>query len=162
MSLNDILMTELNTHSISVRSWKRSNSGAAHFDLGIIDIPRPTSSYTLGVAFHEIGHIVHSRIHSDYRVIPEYVIEYMAEQFAITKLKEYGLNFREYEAYATKYVMTCLSKYKNDGGDMHVIPAEISKWTGMDLMSWKVAKTVTVLNSPVRKKSDVQVKYSMS
>ena len=157
--LTEILRGELASHGISVRRWKRSNAGEADFELSMIDIPRPRTPYALGVAFHEMGHIHHCRNNGRYRTFPMYSMEYMAETYALEKLKMYGLPIMEYRAYATKYVLTCLAKYKNGGGDMNEVPAEIRRWAGVRLREWNAATYVTVRDRNVNKRGDIRVEY---
>lgn len=159
--LRAMLMAELNLNDISVRSWKRNGGGAADFNLQLVDIPRPLNPYLLGVGFHEIGHIVLHRNNSGYSQMPSYIMEYMAEIYAINKLKEYGQPTREYRAYATKYVLTCLASYKNKGGSMDMVPNDIRKWAGVRVTEWKAAKKVVVENIDVDKLSDIRIKYHM-
>ena len=158
-NLTGILETELAAHGIAVGIWKRNNAGEADFTKGTVDIPKPKNDYTLGVAFHEIGHIFHNRQNASYITLPEYHMEYTAEIFAIAKLREYGLQTREYRAYATKYVLTCLSRYKNRGGDMSIVPKEIIKWTGLKMRKWNEARRITVRDEVVSHIADIRIDY---
>lgn len=153
--LIEILDYELQAYNVSVRKWTVGNGGTAYFSTGKIDIPRPRDEYSLGVAFHEIGHIVTGRSDVLYRFRPTYAIEYAAEVFAIERLKFYNLPYREYSAYAKKYVMSELSKYRNKHGNLNAVSREITKWCGIRIREWDSAKTVCVVDTPVKKYSDI-------
>ena len=161
LRLREILNAELNAAGLSVRSWKRNGGGSADFNLEIVDIPRPKNEYLLGVAFHEIGHIHLNRSVKGYSSMPRYVMEYMAECYAIEKLKQYKLSWHEYRLYATKYVIMCMASYKNSGHRMLKIPADIVRWTGIDAAAWKAAKKVSVCidDRTFSKVSDIRISY---
>jgi hypothetical protein len=142
--LENILYTELANANVGVRTWKRNGSGMAYFELGVVDVPRPKSPYLLGVAIHEIGHIHCYRTIGKYNEMHPYMMEYMAEIYTMEKLKKYGLPTREYKASAVKYVLSCLARYKNNGGDMNLVPADVRKWTGISIRLWKNAHRVLV------------------
>jgi len=157
--LEFILYKELSDADVSVRVWKRNGGGAADFNLQFVDVPRPKNPYLLGVAFHEIGHIHHYRTTKRYDELPLYELEYMAETYAIDKLKKHGMPTREYRAYATKYVLVCCAKYKNSGGDVMKIPAEIRKWTKMKVRKWIAARRVLVENTDINSLGDIKIRY---
>lgn len=157
--LERILYKELAAANVSVRMWKRNGGGSADFNLQFVDVPRPKNPYLLGVAFHEIGHIHYYRTKKGYDELPMYELEYMAEVYAMNKLKAYGLPTREYRAYATKYVLSCCAKYKNTGGDVMKIPVEIRRWTRMEVKKWIAARRVIVENVDVNSLKDIRVTY---
>ena len=157
--LENILYTELANANVSVRTWKRTGGGFAKLEEGVIDIPRPKNAYRLGVAFHEIGHIHFYRTFEGYDTLPVYMMEFMAEQYAINKLKMYNLPTRVYRLYATKYVIACLTKYKNTGGNMDDVPFNVRKWTSIKIKKWKDAKKVKIKPGDINSISDIIINY---
>lgn len=158
--LENILYTELANANVGVRTWKRNGSGMAYFGLGVVDVPRPKSPYLLGVAIHEIGHIHCYRTIDKYNELPPYMMEYMAEVYTIEKLRKYGLPTREYKASAVKYVLSCLARYKNNGGDMDAVPEEVRRWADISIRLWKKAHRVLVdMDVDVRTMKEIVIYY---
>ena len=122
-----------------------------------IDIPKPTDFYSLGVCFHEIGHVVLDHIRKNGKL--RYVEEYEAEQFAIQKLKEYGFYNKQYEYGAISYVLMKIAQACNRGHNVKKVPKEIIKWTGLQVNKWNKAKKVFVFMCSYKRKSDIKVKF---
>lgn len=159
--MREILRNELENMQIAVRRWKRNGGGGhANFGLEYVDIPRPANTYLLGVAFHEMGHIYHKRLDPAYTSMPEYMIEYMAERYAIKKLIQYRLQCDTYKLYAVRYVLSCIATYKNGGGSVDDVPLEVREWTGMNFAAWRDSQLVIVRrDNTIRCFSDIDVKY---
>lgn len=154
--LKEILERELINSNITVKQWSNSSCGWADLKKREIKIPRPRDYDTLGVAFHEIGHIVLN--HSTGK--PRFVEEYEAEQFAIRKLKEYNQYNKKYEIRAIAYVLSKIAQAKNRRMDIDKVPQEIISWTGLQKRKWKDAKKVWVRRGTCDKRSDIIIKFS--
>lgn len=86
MEMLDIVQKELEKNNIKVIKWSNASCGFAQKGRKI-KIPKPIDYDTLGVCFHEIGHIVLGHMNEDANDF-RYVEEYQAEMYAIKKLKE--------------------------------------------------------------------------
>lgn len=160
--LYDILMREIEITGVVVRKWKRNGGGEALFSLGMVDVPKPDNAYLLGVAFHEMGHIILDKQMDGYTDLPGYMQEYHAEKYAIDRLRFYGLPVTQYRAYAVKYVLTCLANYKNKGGNVMLVPHDVRKWTGIRVTEWRDAGWIVVDDTDVDRASDVSVTFHTS
>ncbi len=141
-SMMDIILEEVKKNQIKIKKWSRSSCGEA-YEGREIKIPKPEDFDTLGVCFHEIGHIVLNHFEDDIRK-PRYVEEFEAEIFAIEKLKEYGFYNKRYELRAKAHVLMKLAQAKNRGHNMKKVPKEIVSWTGLQINKWNQAKRVFV------------------
>lgn len=153
-----IVLDEVKKNNITIVKWSRETGGRAE-EGRLIKIPIPIDNYTIGVCFHEIGHIVLK--HFDAKVRKRgYIEEYEAEQFAIQKLKHYGYYSKKYEYRAIQYVLYKIAQSKNKGLDIREVPKEIVKWTNLKINKWKKAKFVYIeMEDDVKKKSDIKVKF---
>jgi len=156
-SLRAIIEKELLKHDITVIKWSGSSCGIAYNNSRKIKIPKPVDFDTLGVCFHEIGHVVLG--HLEEKNKNRYVEEYEAEQYAIKKLKEYGHYNKRYEYRAMSYVLSKIAQAKNRGHDMKKVPKEIVKWTGLQVNKWNKVNKVFVPIRSYKKKSDILIKY---
>lgn len=140
-----ILLDELKKNKIKVEKWSKISCGEA-YENRKIKIPKPIDFDTLGVCFHEIGHIVLGHMDKESKRLKKfrYVEEYEAEMFAIEKLREYGFYNRLYEIRAKSYVLMKISQAKNRGHNMREVPKDIIKWTGIRINKWNKAKRVFV------------------
>ena len=138
-----ILLAEVKKNNINIVGWSKSSSG--HADPGRkIKIPVPVDFDTLGVCFHEIGHIVLGHMDENPVKKPVYVEEFEAEQYAIEKLKEYGYYDKQFEFRAISYVLMKIAQAKNRGHNMKQVPKEIVKWTKLPINKWNAASKVHV------------------
>lgn len=103
----DIVRKYLDRHGISVRKWMPYNDRRssfrnvvyeAYFDAHQVSIPIPIDRYSFYVCMHEIGHLV--RGDRKYG----YVMEYVAEQWALDRCIKYGYFTKEIESKAKRYV----------------------------------------------------------
>lgn len=149
----EIILSEVEKNNIKVLRWSKSSSGFAR-NGRTIKIPKPVDYDTLGVCFHEIGHIVldHFGEGTDLR----YIEEYQAEMYAIKKLKQYGFYNKKYEFRAKSHVLMKIAQAKNRGHNMKKVPKEIINWTGLQINKWNKAKRVFVSHVKWDKMSDVK------
>lgn len=103
----EIVRKYLNRHGITVRKWMPYNDRRssfrdvvyeAYFDAHQVSIPIPIDRYSFYVCMHEIGHLVRG----DRRY--GYVMEYVAERWALDKCVQYGYFTKENEKKAKQYV----------------------------------------------------------
>jgi len=154
--LRKIINNELINNNIRVIQWSKSSCGWADAQTREIKIPFPRDYDTLGVCFHEIGHIVLNHIGEK----PRFIEEYEAEQYAIQKLKEYGLYNKQYEIRAIAYVLSKIAQAKNRRMDINKVPDEIISWTGLQKRKWKNANKVWVSREASQKKiSDIKITF---
>lgn len=106
-----IVRKYLNRHGITVRKWMPYNDRRssfrnvvyeAYFDAHQVSIPIPIDRYSFYVCMHEIGHLVRG----DRRY--GYVMEYVAERWALDKCKKYGYFTKQTERGAKQYVYRAL------------------------------------------------------
>ena len=106
-----IVRKYLDRYGITVRKWMPYNDRRssfrnvvyeAYFDAHQVSIPIPIDRYSFYVCMHEIGHLVcGDRMHG-------YNMEYVAEQWALRKCKQYGCYTKEIEKRAKDYVYQAL------------------------------------------------------
>lgn len=154
LKMKQIVESEMAQHSIVVKRWSKSSCGRAYQNFEI-KIPEPFNYDTLGVCFHEIGHVVLG--HLDKNNKTRYVEEYEAEQFAIQKLEEYGYYDKKYKFRAIVHVLIKLAQAKNRGHNMRKVPKDVVKWTGIQVDKWNKARKVFVPNNSYRKRSDIRI-----
>lgn len=156
--MKDILEKELIDNNVNVRSWSKSSCGSAYWYTRDIKIPKPVDFDTLGVCFHEIGHIALGHMEKENEGKKRrYVEEYEAEQFAIQKLYEYGFYNKQYEYRAIAHVLSKIAQAKNRGHNMKNVPNEIVKWTGLQVNKWNKAKKVFVSIRNYKRKGDIKI-----
>ena len=154
----EIVLKEVKKHKITITNWSKSSCGEAR-EGKKIKIPVPVDYYTLGVCFHEIGHIALKHFEENTRKF-RYVEEYEAEQYAIQKLKEYGYYNKQYEYRAINYVLSKIAQSKNRGHNIKEVPKEIAKWTNLKINQWKNARKVFVeINNNIKTKKDIKIKF---
>ncbi len=139
----DIVLQEMAKNEIYLEEWSHSSCGHAGRDRKI-KIPRPIDYDTLGVCFHEIGHIVLGHMDDEENGKTRYIEEFEAEMFAIQKLHEYGYYNKKYELRAKAHVLFKLAQAKNRGHNMKKVPKEIVNWTRLQINKWNQAKRVFV------------------
>lgn len=149
----DIVHKEVEKNNIKIIKWSSSSSGFARNGRKI-KIPKPVDYDTLGVCFHEIGHVVLD--HFGEGTTLRYIEEYQAEIYAIKKLKEYGFYNKKYEFRAISHVLMKIAQAKNRGHNMKSVPKEIIKWTGLQVNKWNKAKKVWVNRANSDKMSDIK------
>lgn len=149
----DIVQRELEKNNIKVIKWSNASCGLAR-DKRKIKIPKPVDYDTLGVCFHEIGHVVLDHFGEGSTL--RYIEEYQAEMYAIKKLKEYGYYNKKYEFRAISHVLMKIAQAKNRGHNMKNVPKEIVKWTGLQVNKWNKAKKVWVSHVKWDKMSDIK------
>lgn len=149
----EIVDKELKANNIVVKRWRKNASGGAYKNREVI-IPVPVDFETLGVCFHEIGHIALNHFEHKKRV---YIEEFEAEQYAISKLKEYGKYNKIYEYRAIAYVLSKIAQAKNRGHNMRQVPKEIVKWTHLQINKWNKANKVYVSRQVQKNRSDIQI-----
>jgi len=102
-----IVRKYLNRYGITVRKWlpytdlissQRDVVYEAYFDAHQVSIPIPIDRYSFYVCMHEIGHLVCG----DRRF--GYVMEYVAERWALKKCEKYGYYTKQTERLAKQYV----------------------------------------------------------
>lgn len=76
-TMKTIVESEMSQHGITVKRWSKSSSGIAYKGSTEIKIPKPVDYDTLGVCFHEIGHVVLGHLENSDKT--RYVEEYEAE-----------------------------------------------------------------------------------
>jgi len=153
----NIVESEMAQHGITVKQWSKSSCGLAYCGSTEIKIPKPVDYDTLGVCFHEIGHVVLGHLEDSGKT--RYVEEYEAEQFAIQKLHEHGFYNKKYEYRAIAYVLSKIAQARNRGHNMRQVPKEIVKWTGLQVNKWNKAKKVYVSRGTYRRKQDIKVQF---
>jgi len=106
-----IVRKYLNRHGITVRKWLPYNDRRssfrnvvyeAYFDAHQVSIPIPIDRYSFYVCMHEIGHLVRG----DRRY--GYVMEYVAERWALDRCQKYGYFTKQTERFAKQYVYRAL------------------------------------------------------
>lgn len=147
----EIVQKELDKHGIKVIKWSSSSCGFAEENK--VKIPKPIDYDTLGVCFHEIGHVVLGHFNEGSTL--RYIEEYQAEMYAIQKLKEYGFYNKKYEYRAISHVLMKIAQAKNRGHNMKNVPKEIVKWTGLQVNKWNKAKKVFVTHSDWNTRAEV-------
>jgi len=103
----DIVRKYLDRHGITVRKWMPYNDRRssfrnvvyeAYFDAHQVSIPIPIDRYSFYVCMHEIGHLVRGdRTYG-------YVMEYVAERWALDRCSKHGYFTKEIEKKAKQYV----------------------------------------------------------
>lgn len=106
-----IVRKYLNRYGITVRKWlpyndlrssQRDVVYEAYFDAHQVSIPIPIDRYSFYVCMHEIGHLVcGDRKYG-------YVMEYVAECWALKKCEKYGYYTKQTERLAKQYVYRTL------------------------------------------------------
>jgi len=152
--MRSIVELEMSQHGITVKQWSKSSCGSAYFGSTEIKIPNPVDFDTLGVCFHEIGHVVLGHLEKCDKTI--YVQEYEAEKFAIQKLNEHGFYNKRYEYRAMAYVLSKIAQARNRGHNMKNVPKEIVKWSGLQVNKWNKAKKVYVCRGDYHRKQDIK------
>jgi len=152
-----IVENELSQRGITVKQWSKSSCGLAYYGSTEIKIPKPVDYDTLGVCFHEIGHVVLGHLEESGKT--RYAEEYEAEQFAIQKLHEHGFYNKGYELRAIAYVLSKIAQARNRGHNMKQVPKEIVKWSGLQVNKWNKAKKVYVSRGNYRKRSDIKIYF---
>lgn len=155
--LKEIVENELRINDIKIVKWSTNNSGLAFNNSREIKVPKPTNFETLGICFHEIGHIILGHCENSNK--KRYIEEYEAEQYAIQKLKEYGYYNKIYEYSAMSFVLMKIAQAKNRGHDIKEVPKEIIKWTGLQINKWKKAKKVHVKVANYKRKQDIIIYF---
>jgi hypothetical protein len=159
--MQQIIEDEAQRNGITIRSWSKSSCGCAYWNTKDIKIPKPVDFDTLGVGFHEMGHVLlgHLDKPNGKALIKKarYVEEYEAEQFSIVKLKEYGYYKKQYEMRAIAHVLMKIAQAKNRGHNMKNVPKEIVKWTGLQINKWNKAKKVYVSLRNYKKRGDIKI-----
>lgn len=154
----EIVLKEARKYDISITNWSKTSCGEAQ-EGKIVKIPVPVDYDTLGICFHEIGHIVLNHFDEKSKKL-RYVEEYEAEQYAIQKLKEYNYYNKQYEYRAISHVLSKIAQSTNRGHDIRKVPKEIIRWTNLKINKWKGAKSVFVrITDGVRRKKDIKIKY---
>ena len=106
-----IVRSYLNRYNITVRKWLPYNDRRsslrnviyeAYFHTNQVAIPVPVDRYSFYVCMHEIGHLV--RGDRQYG----YVMEYVAERWAIDRCHRHGYYTKEIERAAKAYVYRAL------------------------------------------------------
>ncbi|MDD5648874.1 MAG: hypothetical protein PHF86_00410 [Candidatus Nanoarchaeia archaeon] len=140
-NLKSIILKETKKYGIKIIKWNIDSEGCSYKPKKI-EIPCPINEDTLGVCFHEIGHIVLK--HFDNQKKKRYIEEYESEQFAIQKLKQYGFDYKTYELRAINYVLFKIAWAKNKGHKMSEVPREIIRWTRLTPSKWDKAYRVKI------------------
>jgi hypothetical protein len=155
----EIILNEVKKNNITIKKWNKKSHGKSE-EGRLVEIPIPKSSYSIGVCFHEIGHIVLKHFDTEVRKL-RYIEEYEAEQYAIKKLKEYGYYNKKYKYRAIQYVLSEIAQIKNrKKHDIKDIPKEIVEWTNLDVDKWSKAKRVHVeMFNNVKRKKDIKIKF---
>lgn len=133
-SMLDIVRKYLDRHGITVRKWMPYNDRRssfrnvvyeAYFDAHQVSIPIPIDRYSFYVCMHEIGHLVRGdRMYG-------YVMEYVAERWAIDKCIKYGYYTKEIEKKAKQYVyQAMLEDIVFRVLDPDKVREDILDWTG--------------------------------
>jgi len=151
----EIVLQEMKNNNVKLEKWSRSSCGHACRGRKI-KIPKPIDYDTLGVCFHEIGHIVLGHMDEECELKPRYVEEFEAEMYSIQKLHEYGYYNKKYEFRAKSHVLMKIAQAKNRGHNMKKVPKEIVTWTGLQVNKWNKAKKVFVSHCKWDKMSDVK------
>ena len=155
--LEEIVKQELINNNITLNKWTSSSCGWANPEKREIAIPKPVDYDTLGVCFHEIGHIVLN--HIDGQGKPRFVEEYEAEQYAIQKLKEYNRYNIKFELRAISHVLFKIAQAKNRRMNINKVPQEIVSWTGLQKRKWKKASKVWVSRRQVNKRKEILIRF---
>jgi hypothetical protein len=155
--MQKILEKELKHNKVKVRKWCRDSCGCAFHNTREIKIPKPVDFDTLGVCFHEIGHVVLGHVDGTKTGKTRYAEEYEAEMFAIDKLREYDLYNKQYEYRAISHVLMKLAQAKNRGHNMKNVPKEIVRWTGLQVNKWNKAHKAYVVVYDYKRKGDIKV-----
>jgi len=143
--LQEILDYELKLNQITVRKWSAGSCGVAYGgSKREVKIPKPIDGDTLGVCFHEIGHIVNGHCDGGWKEnIPVWKQEYEAEQYAIGKLKQYEIPENEIKAFeerARRHVVMIIAKAFCRKLKLERVPLEVKTWCGVDFTEWEGKK----------------------
>lgn len=149
--------SELAKNNVTVIKWNKSDCGTAYYKDREIKIPRPVDFISLGICFHEIGHIVKGHYNGNGKT--RYVEEYEAEQFAIQKLEEYGFYDKQYKYNAIAYVLSKLAQARNRGHNMKNVPKEIVRWSGLQVNKWNKAQKVFVQRGTYKRRHDIVIQF---
>jgi hypothetical protein len=156
-TMQKVLEKELKQNNITVRKWCRGSCGCAFHNSREVKIPKPVDFDTLGVCFHEIGHVVLGHVDEEKSGKTRYVEEFEAEIFAIKKLKDHGFYNKQYEYRAISHVLMKIAQAKNRGHNMKNVPREIVKWTGLQVCKWNKAKKVYVIHSDYKTRGEIVI-----
>lgn len=144
MNYVEIIKYALKVRKIKVKKWVDSDGGGwAFMETREVILPRAKTILGFARCWHEIGHFEFNHLNKKYR----YIEEYEAEVFAISKLKEYGLDTRKYTRQAKLYVMHQLVKAFKRGHKKERIPKEIIKWYGKSFNKYKKSAEKTIFFS---------------
>lgn len=141
-NFKSIILKEAKKNKIVITKWIKDGSYGFAYDKRKIKIPIPIDEDTLGVCFHEIGHIVLEHFKNNGK--KRYIEEYESEQFAIQKLKQYGFNYKIYELRAINYVLFKIAWAKNKGHKISEVPREIVRWTRLTPSKWDKANKIKI------------------
>ena len=90
----------LEEYSITVKTVRKSMSGVAYIEDGIISAPAPKQALSFAIFAHEVGHI------SNGHVSPRWLEELRAWQFSLDCFKRFGLTIPREVRQRMKYSLT--------------------------------------------------------
>lgn len=162
---------EFESKKYNVRSIKRTEGkfleGKTDY-LGNIFIPdisklyhEEDKIYSLGVFFHEVGHIYLDHFAGSANNTCSYIEEYEATRFAIDKLKEYKLYKDCFRLFIIQYVISKIAQAYNKGHDLNAVPKEIVKWTGINIKKWQKYKKIKIIKGQeVKSRKDIVIQFT--
>lgn len=127
----DYLNQLMSKHKIFVREYSQNSSGRAWFNSRQIRVPKPTNVDRFGVYLHEIKHIIDGRWGLSYER------EFACDMYALSTIKAFGYEHREWEKRCNWHSLQCIAKAFNRGLKISSIPYEIIEYfSEIDFSDW--------------------------
>lgn len=133
----DQLQAECEAYGVKVREWSGGSNGLA-YKAGWVKIPKPANEDKLGVAFHEVGHVVLK--HCDYgrKSLPRYIQEFEADMWKQASLTDYGLLTERVINRIRWHSLSRLAMAVNRGLQFDTIPKMIlTYFADVDIAGWQ-------------------------
>jgi len=122
----------LREHNVTVRKWRKTNSGIAYNGCREIECPHPRDVTRLAVVAHEIGHHVLGHTETKWATVPRWKEELDAWMWSNQALLGIGIK-PDYEQ-VTQSLRYCFRKAVKRG--MLHIPEELRPYLSRTLIEW--------------------------
>jgi hypothetical protein len=133
-----IIKAETKKNKITIGKWVGEEEMAWAKANSIIEIPLPNTLISFGRCLHEIGHVLDYRKNLlRYCKGYAYITEYIADKYAITRMKKFKLRCKLFETDSKVLITQMIINAKNKGHNLDKVPKQIIKWCGIDLKKWK-------------------------